>query len=253
MKDLDDRELDDAMKQVRGTWRPWLLLVLTIGIAGYGGWHLQQKSAAADKIVAEIDTRIAEKVAQIAVLEGTKKEYEQRITKVERENQALLALKQRDEAAAKEKAAALARLGKLKDQIAAKPIALARSEVREGLELVVEDKTLFDGVEPVVSAKGAELLAALGTVLTATTGIELEIGAHSDEIPTAWESTAARAGAIAKSMAQLRFDPTKIRAVGYGASVPVATNKTGAGRAQNRRIVFTVQVSKPRSTSSSSE
>jgi len=47
-----------------------------------------------------------------------------------------------------------------------------------------------------------------------------------------------RAEAVVKALEGLGCDPFNMRAVGKGSHEPVADNKTDAGRAQNRRVVF---------------
>lgn len=50
-----------------------------------------------------------------------------------------------------------------------------------------------------------------------------------------------RAEAVVDALVELGIDPQRLYAVGYGASLPVASNETAAGKAQNRRIVFSFE------------
>jgi OOP family OmpA-OmpF porin len=49
-----------------------------------------------------------------------------------------------------------------------------------------------------------------------------------------------RARAVRNSLIELGVDAGRIEARGYGETRPVADNTTPAGRARNRRVVFTV-------------
>lgn len=51
----------------------------------------------------------------------------------------------------------------------------------------------------------------------------------------------ARAEAVADSLVALGLAPDRLYAVGYGASLPVASNATNEGKRQNRRIVFSFE------------
>ncbi|WMT88518.1 OmpA family protein [Pelagibacterium sp. 26DY04] len=50
-----------------------------------------------------------------------------------------------------------------------------------------------------------------------------------------------RAEAVVFKLTELGIDPQRLYAVGYGASLPVASNETAAGKAANRRIVFSFE------------
>jgi len=50
-----------------------------------------------------------------------------------------------------------------------------------------------------------------------------------------------RAGAVVTFLVSQGVNPNIISAKGFGETHPVASNDTPAGRAQNRRIVITVQ------------
>ncbi|GLQ18194.1 OmpA family protein [Maritalea porphyrae] len=50
-----------------------------------------------------------------------------------------------------------------------------------------------------------------------------------------------RAERVVDQLIELGVDPTRLFAVGYGETLPIATNDTRAGKKQNRRIVFAVR------------
>jgi chemotaxis protein MotB len=56
-----------------------------------------------------------------------------------------------------------------------------------------------------------------------------------------WELSSARAHAVLHYLeSKHAADPSRLAAVGYGPSMPVASNDTADGRASNRRVVITV-------------
>jgi len=67
---------------------------------------------------------------------------------------------------------------------------------------------------------------------------KIEIGGHTDNVGTAKSNlvlSEARANTVRAYLLTKGIDPARVTAKGYGFSVPVASNKTAAGRAQNRR------------------
>ena len=69
----------------------------------------------------------------------------------------------------------------------------------------------------------------------------VEIGGHtdSDGDPEGNEALSkTRAEAVLNALVAAGVDADRLVAVGYGDSLPVATNETGEGKAQNRRIEF---------------
>ena len=75
----------------------------------------------------------------------------------------------------------------------------------------------------------------------------IRVEGHTDNVPivsslkkvypTNWELGAARATTVVRFFQEKTgIDPLRLSAVSYGQYRPVASNKTGAGRAQNRRI-----------------
>lgn len=67
---------------------------------------------------------------------------------------------------------------------------------------------------------------------------KIEIGGHTDNVGTAKSNlvlSEARANTVRAYLLTKGIDPARVSAKGYGFSVPVASNKTAAGKAQNRR------------------
>lgn len=67
---------------------------------------------------------------------------------------------------------------------------------------------------------------------------KIEIGGHTDNVGSAKSNLVlsdARAKTVMNYLLTKGIDPARLTARGYGFTVPIATNKTAAGRAQNRR------------------
>ncbi len=72
----------------------------------------------------------------------------------------------------------------------------------------------------------------------------LEIGGHTDSRGSRsynQKLSQKRADNIKRYLVNKGFDASKIRAIGYGESRPIASNMTKDGRAQNRRIEFKIK------------
>jgi len=73
----------------------------------------------------------------------------------------------------------------------------------------------------------------------------IAIEGHTDAAPsqnttTNWRISTARAVAALEYLVDVgRVSPDRLRATGYAATRPVASNEEEAGRAQNRRVEFT--------------
>ncbi|MBX9683599.1 MAG: OmpA family protein [Hyphomicrobium sp.] len=71
----------------------------------------------------------------------------------------------------------------------------------------------------------------------------IEVGGHTDtagSIAGNAKISELRAKAVVKYLTRAGVEAAKLRAVGYGATKPIASNDTPAGRRQNRRIEFVV-------------
>ena len=94
-------------------------------------------------------------------------------------------------------------------------------------ELTPESKTILDGV--------AESLVA-------NDSIRVQVGGHTDNTGSAALNrrlSAARADAVRDYLISKGVAADRLTAAGFGSSKPVASNRTAAGRAQNRRVELT--------------
>lgn len=67
---------------------------------------------------------------------------------------------------------------------------------------------------------------------------KIEIGGHTDNVGNAKSNqvlSEARANTVRAYLLTKGIDPARVTAKGYGMTVPIASNKTAEGRAQNRR------------------
>lgn len=60
----------------------------------------------------------------------------------------------------------------------------------------------------------------------------------TDEFPTNWELSAARAASVVRYFQSKGIHPSRLAAIGYGEHQPLVSNKTEEGRKMNRRIVM---------------
>lgn len=86
-------------------------------------------------------------------------------------------------------------------------------------------------------------LNRLVALLQSKPKLEIELGGHTDNVggdDANNKLSAARAFAVVKHLTGKGIAPARLKASGYGKSRPVTTNDTDEGRAQNRRVEFTI-------------
>jgi len=107
----------------------------------------------------------------------------------------------------------------------------------------MEESLLFPSGSAKVNPRGKEALAKVASVLNANPDINVDIEGHTDNKPihtTAFPDNWALSTGRATSIAHVLIDeygvsPVKLIASGRSYYVPVASNETPEGRAQNRR------------------
>lgn len=107
-----------------------------------------------------------------------------------------------------------------------------------------ESRILFETSK--ANIKGAESFDLLNKIASAAnrcSTFRIEIGGHTDSVGDAAYNqrlSEARAATVKNYLSEQEVDADSLTAVGYGETKPRATNETAQGRAQNRRITFTV-------------
>jgi chemotaxis protein MotB len=134
---------------------------------------------------------------------------------------------------------------KLKEEIARGEINLEQTGGKLRVGLV--DKILFDPGEAEISKRGEAVLARVAEALTSIPDKQIQVSGHTDKMPinsklvekypTNWELSTARATQVVRFLVEkANLPPQRLVASGYGEFHPIASNKTAAGRAKNRRI-----------------
>ena len=73
--------------------------------------------------------------------------------------------------------------------------------------------------------------------------MRVRVDGHSDNVGSNEHNlrlSKARAEAVRRALGAKGIASSRLEAIGYGRSKPIASNGTEAGRAQNRRVNFTV-------------
>jgi len=225
---------------------PWFVAFLALAGAAGGGYYLHQGRQHARE-----DAAAATQRAQAA--EEAKTELTAKVEKLETEKTELATAKEELSKDVQAKTGELEQLkgtynqleDKMKDEIAKGDIKLSQSGGRLRVDLV--DKILFDSGEAVISKRGEGVLSRVGAVLAAMDDKQIQVSGHTDsnpiseklatQFPTNWELSVTRAVNVVRFLEEKASVPAKnLIATGYGQYHPIASNKSAAGRARNRRI-----------------
>lgn len=102
----------------------------------------------------------------------------------------------------------------------------------------------FDTGSATLNSQGKSVLNHVASLLNQAPNLKVKIAGYTDNTGNASLNkslSAARAKATEKYLAAHGVAASRMTSAGYGEADPVASNATAAGRAKNRRIVFTVQ------------
>jgi chemotaxis protein MotB len=232
---------------------PWFLLILTLAGAGAGAYWLNQDRERARGEASAATLKAAEAAGQQKELAQKIETLEAEKSTLETEKAALATAKAELSKDVEAKTGELAQLKgtydkleeKMKDEIAKGDISLSQDGGKLRVGLV--DKILFDSGEAQISKRGESVLARVGAVLASIDDKQIQVSGHTDktpisgklvaQFPTNWELSTARATNVVRFLSEKAGVPAeRLVASGYGENHPVASNKTPAGRARNRRI-----------------
>ena len=111
-------------------------------------------------------------------------------------------------------------------------------------ELLIGKSIEFDTSSSRLRSESHKLLDTIAAVLKADADTKIEIGGHTDSKGTETKNvrlSERRAEAVKKYLVDHGITISRIKAVGYGSSQPIADDSTFDGQRQNRRIEFQVQ------------
>lgn len=111
----------------------------------------------------------------------------------------------------------------------------------------ISSEILFSSGEALLYQGGYEVLDQLLPVL-AQTDHRISISGHTDDLPirtdqypSNWELSSARAGSVVRYLQANGIDPARLTAIGHSDTRPLAANSSHQGRAQNRRVELTLE------------
>lgn len=115
--------------------------------------------------------------------------------------------------------------------------------------MVIGDSLLFSSGSAALSANGNSLLRSFGPALNELNG-RITVEGHTDNSPVEtgafgsnWELSASRATTVVRLLTSLGIPESRFRVIAYGDTSPIADNTTPEGRAQNRRVTISVDIS----------
>lgn len=123
-------------------------------------------------------------------------------------------------------------------------------EERNGkLYVTLENSLLFASGKWEVNENGKKAIQQLASVLAENPDISILIEGHTDSdkyyggqvIRDNWDLSVMRATAVVKILGEAGVNPTQMTAAGRSEYLPVATNESAEGKAQNRRIEIIIE------------
>ncbi len=101
----------------------------------------------------------------------------------------------------------------------------------------------FETGKAVIKSSSHTILNQIAKVMEENPAYTLEIRGHTDNVgkeETNQKLSEDRAASVREYLIKKGVAPERMKSVGFGETLPVATNSTAAGRAQNRRVEFLV-------------
>jgi flagellar motor protein MotB len=123
-------------------------------------------------------------------------------------------------------------------------ISVSKTDTETRISMPMDN--VFDSGKAVAKPIGKQWLKALADAIKDKNFKEIRVEGHTDNTPikggypSNWELSSARASDAVRFMIAQGLDSSKIAAVGYADTRPVAENNSKENRAKNRRIEITV-------------
>jgi outer membrane protein OmpA-like peptidoglycan-associated protein len=203
----------------------------SFGVVYHFGWKSAKKKA--EEAAALAAAKAAEEAAAKAAADAA---IQERIARETAEKKAIAEAKEKAEAIAKAEAEAKAKA----DSIAkADAEAKAAAQLKADQEAMAETTILYMNNQWELTAESQAKLKVVTSALTARPEINVRIDGHSDAYGTSKNNLKAsrfRAQGAAKFLVKSGIAASRLKVNAYGEDKPVASNKTKAGMALNRRI-----------------
>ncbi|MDR1544815.1 MAG: OmpA family protein [Prevotellaceae bacterium] len=101
----------------------------------------------------------------------------------------------------------------------------------------------FETGKATIKKKSNTILNSIAKIMKENPDFNLDIAGHTDDVGNDdmnMDLSKRRAAAVKAYLVKQDIAEDRMKTEGYGETLPVATNKTSAGRAENRRVEFTV-------------
>lgn len=116
----------------------------------------------------------------------------------------------------------------------------------------ISSEILFASGEANLTPAGQALVSQLLPVLQQVETHKIIVGGHTDNLPiqtvrfpSNWELAAGRAGSVVRHLHSQGIAATRMKAIGYADTAPLADNDSPAGRAANRRVEIILEAPAP--------
>ncbi|MEO5975865.1 MAG: OmpA family protein [Chryseolinea sp.] len=124
---------------------------------------------------------------------------------------------------------------------------VVREEVKKRLNFATRG-IMFETGKAVLKPASYPVLDEIVSILAEYTDYYLKMGGHTDSNgsnATNLKLSQARVDAVKAYLTKKGVESTRIEAIGYGEDLPLATNATAVGRAQNRRVSLELVLKNP--------
>ncbi|WP_192036514.1 OmpA family protein [Halomonas sp. YLGW01] len=122
------------------------------------------------------------------------------------------------------------------------------SRVEEGINLRIQDRLAFESADAALTPQGQAMVERLVELVARYDGT-VSVEGHTDDrdiatprYPSNWELSTARATAILRELQAAGIEASRLRAIGYADTRPLADNTSAEGRAANRRVEVIVHL-----------
>jgi len=232
-----------------GSKSPWVITLLSMLAAGGAVFFMlgqREKLSVVQGQLDDLKPRASSDAVKV-------KDLSAKLEATENERAALAAAKEslskdvasKDEELTKLKATETQLQDKLKAELSSGDVSLTEDGGKLRVGLV--DKVLFNSGEAAINKRGESVLMKVGSILAGVSDRQILVSGHTDQtpigekrasqFPTNWELSTARATTVVRFLQEKANVPgERLVASGYGEFHPVASNKSSAGRAKNRRI-----------------